>query len=30
MGHSSVIKFSKLDDLEYVVYLINQKYELIG
>jgi len=30
IGNSYVIKFSKPDDLEYVVYLLNQKYESLG
>ena len=30
MGNSYIIKFSKLADLEYVIYLINQKYESLG
>jgi hypothetical protein len=30
IGNSYLIKFSKPDDLEYVVYLLNQKYESLG
>ena len=30
IGNAYVIKFSKPDDLEYVVYLLNQKYESLG
>lgn len=30
VGNSYVIRFSKESDLDYVVYLINQKYESIG
>jgi len=30
IGNSYVIKFSKESDLDYVVYLLNQKYESVG
>jgi len=30
MGNSYVIKLSNTDDLKYVVYLLDQKYESLG